>query len=238
MNYFYLLVDAGLLLLPILFSFDKKLAFYRKWPSLFGAIIISGLFFLFWDQWFAEMDVWGFNAKYILGYYILDIPIEELFFFIVFPYAAVFIYESIRSRLRQNETFEELYRWFSLLFFGISCTLLYWFNDKLYTAVTCLVMTFILGTHLMVIRRRYMSWFYFAYVVFLAPMLLVNALLCAMPVIYYNPVENIDVTLFGIPVENLLYQMAFLAMCIGLYEWFNRIGLRYRLRKEKHLAQQ
>ncbi len=233
MNSLYLWINIGTIAFPLLFSFGKKMEFYKKWPSLFPSLLLTGLFFLCWDQWFTEMNVWGFNAKYLLGYYVFDLPIEEILFFFTVPYACVFIYEAIRTFVRQSDTFEELYRWFSLLFFGVSCTLLYWYNDKLYTAVTCLVLTLILGTHLTVIRRRYMSWFYFAYIISLIPMLVVNGILTSKPVVYYNDLENIGIRLMRIPVEDFLYNMAMLAMCIGLYEWFNRVGLRYRLRHQK-----
>ena len=233
MNSLYIWINIGTILFPLLFSFNKRVHFYKKWPALFPSIILTGLLFLLWDQWFTEMNIWGFNAKYLLGYYIYDIPVEEIMFFITVPYACVFLYESIRTLMKQNETFEELYRWFSFLFFGVACTLLYWYNDRLYTAITCLLLTLILGTHLTVIRRRYMSWFYFAYLVSLIPMLIVNGLLTSKPVVFYNDLGNMHLRLGTIPVEDFLYNMAMLAICIGLYEWFNRLGLRYRLRHQK-----
>lgn len=233
MNNLYLWINIGTIAFPILLSFDKKVAFYKHWPKLFPAILLTGSFFLVWDQWFAEMGVWGFNAIYLTGYYIGEIPIEEILFFFTVPYACVFIYECLRAYIRKNDTFEELYRWFTLLFFGISCSLLYWFNDRLYTGITCLILSFVLGTHLMVIRRRYMSWFYFAYVVSLLPMLVVNGLLTAKPVVYYSENEITGWRLGSIPIEDFLYNMAMMVICIGLYEWFNRLILRRRLRHQK-----
>ncbi len=233
MNSFFLWINIGTLALPLAFSFYKKMSFFRKWSALFPAIFLTGIIFLAWDQWFTEMNVWGYNAKYILGYYVLDIPVEKLLFCFTFPYACVFIYILLRTYVKHNETFEELYRWFSLLFFGMACSLLYWYNDRLYTAVICLVLALILGTHLMVIRRRYMSWFYFAYMVCLVPILLINGLLCSRPVMHYNPLEIIDSRILGIPVEDFLYYMAMLAICIGLFEFITRVALRYRLRPRK-----
>lgn len=233
MNNLYLWINIGTIIFPFLLSFDKKVAFYKKVPNLLPSIIITALFFLIWDQWFTEMHIWGFNAIYLTGYYIGEIPIEEVMFFFTVPYACVFIYECLRAYIKKNETFEELYRWFTLLFFGISCTLLYWFNDRLYTSITCLVLSFILGTHLTVIRRRYMSWFYFAFLVSLIPMLVVNGLLTAKPVVYYNNLEITGFRLGSIPIEDFFYNMCMFAMCIGLYEWFNRLSLRRRLRPLK-----
>jgi lycopene cyclase domain-containing protein len=233
MNSLYLWIDIGILAAPLIFSFGKKMEFFRKWTALFPAILLTSVIFLSWDQWFTEMNVWGFNARYILGYYILDLPVEELLFFFCFTYACVFIYEVLRTYVKHNETFVELYRWFTLLFFGIACTLLYWYNDRLYTAVTCLVVSLVLGTHLVVIRRRYMSWFYFAYVVYLLPIVIIEAIRSLVPVLHYNEAENVGLSLMGIPVENFLYNLIMLAICIGLYEWFSRLSLRYRLRPRK-----
>ena len=233
MNSLYILINLGAVIIPLAFSFSGRIAFYKKWFALFPAIILTALFFLGWDQWFTEMNVWGFNSKYLLGYYVYDLPVEEVMFFFTIPYMAVFIYEAIRTYTRESPAFEELYRWFTLLFFGIACTLLYWYSDKLYTAITCLVLTLILGTHLTVIRRRYMSWFYFAYIVSLLPMLAVNWLLTSTPVIFYNELQNTGIALGSIPVEDFLYDMTLFTVCIGLYEWFNRVGLRYRLRHRK-----
>lgn len=233
MNNLYLLINLGTIAFPLLLSFDKKVAFYKKIPTLLPAILITAVFFLIWDEWFTEMNVWGFNSLYLSGYYIFEIPIEEVMFFFTVPYACVFIYECLRAYIRQSETFEELYRWFTLLFFGVSCTFLYWYSDRLYTSVTSLILSFMLATHLIVIKRRYMSWFYFAFVVSLIPMLVVNGLLTSKPVVYYNDLENMGFRLGSIPVEDFLYNMCMMAMCIGLYEWFTRLSLRRQLRPRK-----
>jgi lycopene cyclase domain-containing protein len=233
MNSLYLWINIGTLLFPLLLSFDKKVAFYKKWSALFPAILLTGVFFLVWDQWFTEMKIWGFNSLYVLGIYILDIPLEEILFFFTVPYACIFIYECLKAYIKNSETFEELHRWFTLLFFGVACTLLYWYNDRLYTSITCLILTFILGTHLTVIKRRYMSWFYFAYLVSLIPMLLVNGLLTSLPVVYYNETQITGYHIMSIPVEDFLYNMTLLVMCIGLYEWFKRISLRHQLHPRK-----
>lgn len=233
MNSLYLWINIGTIVFPLLLSFDRKVAFYKHWPQLFPAILITGTFFLVWDNWFADMEIWGFNAKYLLGYYIGHIPLEEVMFFLTVPYACIFIYECLKAYIGHSETFEELYRWFTFLFFGISCSLLYWYNDRLYTAVTCIILSLMLGTHLTVIRRRYLSWFYFAFAVSVLPMLIVNGILTARPVVYYNESQIMGFRLMQIPLEDFLYNMTMLLMVTGLYEWFKRISLRRRLRPRK-----
>jgi lycopene cyclase domain-containing protein len=233
MNNLYLWLNIGTVLFPILLSFDKKVAFYKNYKYLFPAAIITGTFFLIWDQWFTDMNVWGFNSLYLTGYFIGDIPIEEVLFFITVPYACLFIYECLIAYIGRSEVFEKLYRWFILLAFGITVSMLYWFNDRLYTGITCLILSFMLGTHLVIIKRRYMSWFFFAFAISIIPMFIVNGILTSKPVVVYNNLENMNIRIGTIPVEDFFYNMTLLLMNIGLYEWFKRLGLRNQLRHQK-----
>ncbi|MEY4709219.1 MAG: hypothetical protein RIS28_351, partial [Bacteroidota bacterium] len=41
--------------------------------------------------------VWKFNPQYLLGINIINLPIEEYMFFIVVPYACLFIYACLKS---------------------------------------------------------------------------------------------------------------------------------------------
>ncbi|NQW43223.1 MAG: lycopene cyclase domain-containing protein [Bacteroidetes bacterium] len=233
MNSLYLWINLVTITFPLLLSFDKKVAFYKNFKYLFPSIFLTAIFFLCWDEWFTQMQIWGFNSKYILGYYVSNMPIEEVLFFFTVPYACIFIYECLKAYFNQNEVFEKLHRWFTLLLFGIACTFLYWFNDKLYTGVTSIMLFFMLGTHLIVIKRRYMSWFYFAFLISLIPMMIVNGLLTAKPVVFYNPNEIIGLRIGTIPIEDFLYNLTMLIMCVGLYEWFKRIGNRQKLKTIK-----
>jgi len=233
MNNLYLWLNIGTVLFPFILSFDKKVAFYKNFKFLFPSILITGIFFLIWDQWFTDMNVWGFNTLHLTGYFIGDIPIEEVMFFVTVPYACLFIYECLIAYIGRSEVFEKLYRWFTLLAFGITVSMLYWFNDRLYTGITCLILSFMLGTHLVIIKRRYMSWFFFAFAISIIPMFIVNGILTAKPVVVYNNLETMNIRIGTIPVEDFFYNMTLLLMNIGLYEWFKRLGLRNQLRRQK-----
>ena len=233
MNNLYLWLNIGTVLFPVLLSFDKKVAFYKNYKYLFPAALITGTFFLIWDQWFTDMNVWGFNSLHLTGYFIGDIPIEEVLFFVTVPYACLFIDECLIAYIGRSEVFEKLYRWFTLLAFGITVSILYWFNDRLYTGITCLILSFMLGTHLVIIKRRYMSWFFFAFAISIIPMFIVNGILTSKPVVVYNNLETMNIRIGTIPVEDFFYNMTLLLMNIGLYEWFKRLDLRNQLRRQK-----
>ena len=101
-NYYYLTLDIASILFPLLFSFNKKANFFKKWKYLWPAILLPALIFAVWDNWFVGMGVWGFNPRYITGIYLGHLPLEEVLFFICIPYACIFTYEAV-NYYKQNE---------------------------------------------------------------------------------------------------------------------------------------
>lgn len=109
--------------LPVfLLSFDKKVHFYKKWKFLFPAIGMVGLFFILWDEYFTKVGVWGFNPDYLMGWYVLDLPVEEMLFFFTVPYACVFTYECLKVYLPKDP----LVRWEQPISYGL--LILFWWS--------------------------------------------------------------------------------------------------------------
>ena len=59
-----------------------------------GLLIMDSIYII-WDILFTYLGVWGFNNKYLIGYNIFNLPLEEWLFFICIPYASLFIHYSI-----------------------------------------------------------------------------------------------------------------------------------------------
>ena len=96
-HYTYFIILAASLVGPLLLSFDKKVAFYKKWKYLFPAMVIPALLYITWDIYFTAKGIWSFNENYITGIKLSNLPVEEVLFFFVVPYCCVFIYECLRS---------------------------------------------------------------------------------------------------------------------------------------------
>jgi lycopene cyclase domain-containing protein len=197
-NYTYLLINFLTILFPLALSFDKKVAFHKKWKYLWPGLAITGVVFLFWDILFTVDGVWHFNPRYTIGINILQLPVEEILFFLTVPFACTFIYACLNHYLKR-EMDMRLTRIISNLIIIFSILILIFYHHRLYTRL---------------------NRFYAAFVVALVPFYIINGILTSLPVVIYNNAENLGIRIGTIPVEDHFYLMALLLMNIGFYEYF------------------
>ncbi|MEO0897900.1 MAG: lycopene cyclase domain-containing protein [Bacteroidota bacterium] len=216
--YTYLLLNIGTLFGPMILSFDKKVAYFRNWMALFPAIAIVGAIFLIWDEWFTEMGVWGFNGDYLIGIYGFSLPLEEWLFFLTVPYACVFIYACLQAYI-SKDIFAPIARPFFIILMLTLLVLGILNFERIYTAVTFIALSIWIALNLFVWKTPYMGRFLLAYLIGLLPFVMVNGVLTALPVVWYNDLENLGLRLGSIPVEDTMYMMLLLLMNINIYEW-------------------
>lgn len=225
MRYTYLLLNFFTILIPLLRSFEPKLKFYTQWRYFFPAMGITAIFFLVWDYFKTAFGVWGFNADYLLGVYIFNLPLEELLFFITVPYACVFIYETLTYFVRKQIL--PLYMKYFLWAFGIlSIPMAFVFYNQAYTFSVFLFAIFFMPLLTKLLNTKQLDNFLLTFLISLIPMFIVNGLLTGLPVVVYNDEQNLGIRLGTIPVEDFLYNALLLAMNIGLFEWFRNRGKR------------
>ncbi len=217
----YLWIDLLSLAGPLLLSFDKKVAFWRTWKYLFAGILLMMAVFIPWDVAFTHHGIWGFNARYLSGIWVAGLPLEEWLFFIVVPYACVFIYACLNG-------------WFPHFgkgSYGISIakvlgpTLLVvgiFSFPKLYTGVTFTatgVLFSFLGFYL---KPWWLSKFFNAYAICLLPFFVVNGVLTGTgieeQIVWYNDVHNLGLRLFTIPADDLIYNLLMLLLVVWTME--------------------
>lgn len=219
---FQKLTYAGLLfltiLVPLSLSFDKKVRFSTKWKYIFPAIIITAAVFLMWDIKFTEAGIWSFNQQYILGYYFKGLPVEEWLFFLVIPYACVFLYEVLKFYIQSYE-YPNLFAAISLGLVVVFALLSFNNRGQYYTFFSFLFAAVYLAY--VVLRNRFkqhLTKFYATYVISIIPFLLVNEVLTALPVVQYHPEHILNIRVFTIPVEDFGYLFLLLLMNTTIYE--------------------
>lgn len=221
MRYIYLYLNLFTIFFPLVLSFDRRVHFYTNWRYLFPAMAFTSVCFISWDMAFTEHGVWGFNPAYLLGIYIGNLPLEEVLFFITVPYACVFIYECLNTYV-QREWLRPAAPLLTVLIMLGNLVVAGFFWGRWYTMLTCLLVPVLWLVYIGLFRFRKSGRFYLAYVVHLIPFLLVNGVLTALPVVWYNNNHNVGVRLGTIPVEDTMYSMLLLLMTIIIYEFLKQ----------------
>lgn len=217
----YLLINFFTVFFPVILSFDKRVQFFKSWKYIFPGLMISGLLFLFWDHLFTVFGVWSFNPGYIQGLYILDLPVEEILFFITVPFACIFIYECLNFYIKPD-ILNPVSAYISYALMILCVVLLFKYYDRVYTLITFGLLLTILIFAQFVFKVQYLSRFYLAYIVSLFPFYIVNGLLTSIPVVMYNDAENMAFRVGTIPFEDHFYSMAMLLMNIMFFEYFRK----------------
>jgi lycopene cyclase domain-containing protein len=219
-KYLYLSINILTILVPFLFSFYSNANFSKTWKHLWIAILVPGVIFIVWDEFFTQLGIWGFNEKYLSGIYLGSLPLEEILFFICIPYACVFTYFALNHLIRKDYV-DKVERAISIILITGSLLLAITNFDKWYTCATFLA----LGEFLLILKvffRMPLSRFYFAYLIILIPFFIVNGILTGSwiddPVVWYNDSENLGIRLGTIPIEDIFYGMLLILMNVSIFE--------------------
>ena len=219
-QYTYFLILAASLAGPLALSFDKKVAFYKKWKAVFLAMVLPAIFYCVWDAIFTKMGIWFFSADKIVGLHIYNLPIEEVLFFFVIPYCCVFVYECVKTYFPKLQTTKQAD--YIIYAIGLVALLVGIFNlQRWYTATTGIFLASFIFIFLLL--RKYLTSFnskafLVAYIIIQIPFLVVNGFLTAIPVVTYNDAENLATRIYTIPVEDTFYGMLHIMMVIVGYE--------------------
>lgn len=207
-------------------SFYPKAPFYKKWREFGVAILLPAIFFVAWDEVFTRLGIWGFNAKYITGWNLGTLPVEEVLFFVCIPFACLFTYFAFRHLIDRKNIFpnHELLS-YALIFFLLVAGI---YNmDRSYTAVTFLLLSFYLSYLTLKARVRYMGHFYILFAIILIPFLLVNGILTGSfiddEVVWYNEKAILGIRLGTIPLEDTFYALFLILMNVSVYEWMVKL---------------
>ncbi len=223
--YTYLLINLFSVAIPLAFSFEKKVHFYKRWKSFIPALLIPATFFIIWDSIFTLHGVWGFNARYLTGINILNLPIEEILFFFAIPYCCLFSYEVLNYFVKQD-VLGRYARYAATVLVYSLVAIAFMHTDKLYTFVTAVLTAIFLILHLGYLKQEYWSRLVFTYLVILAPFFIVNGILTGtgldQPVVWYNDAEILGIRLLTIPVEDTVYGFLLIGSNITIYEAFKK----------------
>lgn len=99
-RYQYLLLMGGCLAITLPLEFGFRARVWRRPRRLVRALWLPLLIFAVWDAVAIARDHWDFNDRYVTGWELpLDVPVEELAFFLVIPICSLLTYETVKRIL-------------------------------------------------------------------------------------------------------------------------------------------
>ncbi|MBS1517799.1 MAG: lycopene cyclase domain-containing protein [Bacteroidetes bacterium] len=203
----YLIINILIIIVPLLFTFEKKVNYFKKLPNVFTAVISVGAAFILWDISAVRNGDWSFNPAYVSGSRISGLPPEEILFFITVPYSIIFIYESLRIYIKERMvSVNKLLMMTGILIFG---TASYLFSDLSYTSNVMIAAMVVLI--LLLLKGRSVditNIFFITLLVSFIPFIIVNYFLTSMPILEYNPEAITGIRFLTIPVEDFFYSFS------------------------------
>ncbi|MFN8282101.1 MAG: lycopene cyclase domain-containing protein [Chitinophagales bacterium] len=220
-KYTYLFLMLGTIAGPVLLSFDKRVAFYKKWKHLPIPLFITLVYFVIWDSYFTKIGIWNFSDKYILGIKFFLLPIEEWLFFIFVPFACIFIYECTNYYIKKDvlQKFASKINGIILLMISVVSILNL---HRTYTAFNFISAAILMAYVQFIVKPIWLGRFYIGYFISLIPFFLVNGILTYLPVVTYNNAENLGIRLYTIPIEDTIYCLLLLLMNVTMYEYLKQ----------------
>ncbi|MGA9291601.1 MAG: lycopene cyclase domain-containing protein [Ignavibacteriaceae bacterium] len=216
----YLLLNIFVIIIPLLLSFEKKIKFYKKFRELSISIITVGSIFIIWDIFAVKRGDWGFNHKYVTGINLLNLPLEEILFFITIPYSSIFLYETMKfylqNRIINNELnlkriYPALVTAVLLILSAVYLNHYYTFTVLIFCAVFLLITFFLFNDILS--SKLFWSFIFLTFI----PFVIVNYFLTSLPIVIYNPDAILGIRILTIPVEDFFYSFSMLSLYLFIY---------------------
>lgn len=217
----YAIINFGIIIIPLLFSFENNLKYYKKLPQVLFASIVVGIPFIIWDSFSTSNNLWSFNSEYVYGVRLFHLPIEEILFFITVPYSILFLYETYLFYTIEDSKVFNIYPIFITSLISLFTAII--FFEKNYTFTILLIFTFLQLTFFFtkprfIFRKKFLFFILFT----LVPFGIVNYFLTSIPIVQYNLKEMIGIRIITIPLEDFVYSISLISSYLYFYELAKR----------------
>lgn len=225
----YLAVELCALAIPLAFSFDRKVAYYKMWPFLLPAILLNAIIFIIIDIYFTSTGAWGFNPDYHSGIMFRGLPLEELLFFIIIPYCSMFVHYVFIAYLPDAAIGKKATVIISsFLMLLLLASTLFWSSRDYTTFYSALTATILLIAWMF--NPTLLSRYYITFLIIMIPFLIVNGILTGSfiegSVFWYDSEAISGIRLITIPIEDALFGFSLILLNLLAAEYFRKIMKR------------
>ena len=215
----YLVINLSVIAIPLILSFDRKVAFYRRWPAVLLSASIVAFVYLVWDVWATRQGHWWFSDEYVGAFRLFGLPAGEILFFFTVPFSCLFLYEVVGAYAGDRRRKIPRIIWIALavLFAAIAFV----FRGQGYTmGALASVAVFFLSSALTSVLNRRQFWLYL--VLSGIGFLVVNGVLTALPVVSYGEGAIWGFRVYRIPLEDFFYCFSLLGFNGIVYSLLRR----------------
>jgi lycopene cyclase domain-containing protein len=219
MSLTYLVLNLCIIAVPLWYTFDERTAYYRRLPALGLSIAVVSTCYLVWDILVTAGGEWSFNSKYLTGMQILNIPLEEVLFFITVPYSCLLLYEVVLYATKSGSFKLPVIVVIASIIALLAASLAVYpqgYTAKALASCGFFLIVALLFDRALIKSKQYWIWLAICYV----PFLIINAVLTALPVVEYNSKAIWGLRIGTIPLEDFFYNYAMLSFYLLVY----RIG--------------
>ena len=216
MNAFlYLILDVATISIPLIYSvLENEFNFSKHFKNSIASILFVSIPFILWDVIFTQNKIWGFNQTYLVGVEILSLPIEEWLFFICIPFACLFTHQALKHYANHVQLPIKITKNITFILILVALIILVYHFGKWYSTVNLFIFIVLLGVALLFKKIKVLQTFYIAFLIIIAPFLIVNGILTGTftehPVVWYNEFHFSNVRILTIPLEDFFYAFSML----------------------------
>lgn len=209
---------------PVIFSFHPKVKFYIYYKSIFKATLLVSSIYILWDIIFTKLGIWGFNNQFLNGFYIFNLPIEEILFFLCIPFCCLYTYhlvEKFNISFFKNTDWEKINVYFLFIVFVLGLIN----YTKLYTFICFIMFSLVLFIVNKSSININFNFFYTTFILIIIPFLIINGALTGLffdqTVVWYNNKEILGLRIFTIPLEDAFYAHQLILLNLMFYKKYS-----------------
>jgi len=212
----YLLIDIWIIIGPLLLSLNPRFRFDHHLKPLLFSIAVVGAIFIAWDSLVTWRGDWSFNTGFVYPIRCLNLPLEELLFFMVVPFSCLFLYRGLQKYLPPKPiSYPTTYNYLLALFF---IGLAWIWQARVYTALVMLAVGLLFILQATYFKKTFEQLSYWIWLGMVTGLFLIfNYYLTAGPIVIYNPEAILNLRLLTIPIEDLFYNYLLLTLYLDFY---------------------
>jgi lycopene cyclase domain-containing protein len=215
------MINIGIIIIPLLLSFESNLKYYKKLPQVLFAAIVVGIPFIIWDSFSTSNNVWNFSIDYVDTIRIFHLPIEEILFFITVPYSILFLYETYLFYTKEDSKTFLVYPIIVTSLISLLTALIFYEKNYTFTILiifTLVQLTFYFKRPKFIFRKKFIFFMLITFV----PFGIVNYFLTTIPIVNYNHEEILGIRIITIPLEDFVYSFTLISSYLYFYEMAKR----------------